>query len=60
MTPRERQILDQTAQMLRMRRLWKEYRLEPFRQEAYPAPLLDAMLQLDAIEAAVVEDRSKR
>lgn len=58
MTERERDILDQTARLLRIRRLWKDYHLPPDRAEDYPAPLLDALLHLDAIESAVLQEQT--
>jgi hypothetical protein len=56
MSAEEQAILHRTVQALRRRQLWKQYGIDHWTQQSYPAPVLDELLHLDQIEAAVIED----
>jgi hypothetical protein len=56
MSAREREVLDDVALKLRARKLWRDYGIDWWKMNEYPAPILDDLLHLDAIEAAVLDE----
>jgi hypothetical protein len=59
MTEREREILDDVALKLRARKLWRDYGIDWWHLNEYPAPVLDDLLHLDHIESVVMDEQSR-